>query len=160
MEITISKKTVKIFSFVLIVLLSLWGIQSLLSNKQDTSQVRGLYNVIEESVPEVDRIVVVHFHATQQCWSCEELGRLTKLALEKRFPEDFGNGKIEFLEINVDLEENSEIVSKYRARGSSLFINYIYNGEDHIEEDVQVWRLLGSEVQFRKYLGDKLEAYL
>lgn len=160
MEITISKKIIKIFSFVIIALVSLWGIQALLSNKEDPSEVRGSGTVADETAPEADKIVVVHFFATQQCWSCVELGRLTELTLQKRFPEEYESGKIEYLDINVDLKENSEVVNKYRARGSSLFINYIYNGEDNIEEDVQVWRYLGSEVQFRKYLGDKLEAYL
>jgi len=160
MEISVSKKTINISVFVILALFSLWAFQALLPNKGDGDQVRGEEVAVEESPSEADKIVVVHFHATQQCWSCVELGRLAKLTLEKRFPDELENGRVEFLSINVDLRENSEIVEKYRARGSSLFVNFIYNNEDHIEEEVQVWRLLGSEIQFRKYLGDKLEAYL
>ena len=164
MEISISTKTFKIVGIALVSVIALVLVQNLASNKNADLDCEGEVCAVTEVKKDekitAEKIEVVHFHATQQCWSCVELGKMTELALEKRFPEEVENGRIEFLQINVDLPENSDTVEKYRATGSSLFVNYIYDGEDHIEEDVQVWRLLGSEIQFREYLGDKLEKYL
>jgi hypothetical protein len=163
MEISISRKTLKIGAIVLVSVIGLVLLQNIIKSKGiDEDCVEGVCGVeeMEEEKITAEKIEVVHFHATQQCWSCIELGRLAKLTLEKRFPEELESGFIEFKEVNVELPENSDIVEKYQASGSSLFVNYIYDGEDHIEEEVQVWRLLSSEIQFRKYLGDKLEKYL
>ncbi|NCB49023.1 MAG: hypothetical protein EOM55_05385, partial [Clostridia bacterium] len=41
--------------------------------------------------------------------------------IEDEFKEEYQKGLIVFMDINGDLEENQEIVEKYRARGSSLF---------------------------------------
>lgn len=163
MEISVSSKTLKVVAIVLVSVIGLVLLQNIIKGKEtDDDCVEGVCGVeeIEEEKITADKIEIVHFHATQQCWSCIELGRLAQLTLEKRFPEELENGLIEFKEVNVELPENSDIVEKYQASGSSLFVNYMYEGEDHIEEEVQVWRLLGSEIQFRKYLGDKLEKYL
>ncbi len=43
--------------------------------------------------------------------------------------------KLLFKDINGELPENRSLVMKYRASGSSLFVNAVKNGEDNIEED-------------------------
>jgi len=158
MEISINKKTVKIIGIVLISVIALVIIQALArgTNTQAQDDVVGK---TEEKIT-AERIEVIHFHATQQCWSCITVGDFTQKSLKNRFPDELESGKIFFKSINYELPENLEITQKYKAYGSSLFINLIYDEQDHISEDVQVWRLLNSEIQFRKYIGDKLEKYL
>lgn len=164
MEITINKKIMKILGLSVLIVAVLLLVQILVKSNNtgvEGETVKDTESIDEDSVDiEADKIVVVHFHATQQCWSCVELGKMAQKTLENRFSEELESGRIEFLEVNVDLPENSETVERYQARGSSLFVNYIYDNVDHIEEEVEVWRLLGSEIQFRKYLGDKVERYL
>ncbi len=107
-----------------------------------------------------DKIEVVHFHATQQCWSCIKVGELALKTIEQKFPEEYKNGKIVFKDINGELRENYDIVVKYQARGSSLFVNAIVDGKDHIGEDIRVWRLIGDEERFMEYFEDKLNQLL
>lgn len=158
MEITISKKTLKIVSFILIAIVAFVFIQTLakVGNSSANSRVNG---IVEEKIT-AEKIEIIHFHATQQCWSCITVGDFTEKTLKNRFQSQLDSGRIVFKSINIDLPENREITQKYKAYGSSLFINLIYDGKDHISEEVAVWRLINSEVQFRKYLGDKLEKYL
>lgn len=158
MEISINKKTVKIIGIVLISIIALVLIQAL-AKGSNTKAGNDIDSKKEEKIT-AERIEVVHFHATQQCWSCITIGDFTEKSLKNRFPDELENGKISFKSINYELPENAEITQKYKAYGSSLFINLIYDEQDHISEDVQVWRLVNSEVQFRKYIGDKLEKYL
>lgn len=159
MEISISKKTLKIIGFVVISIVVLLFIQ-LLAKGGNSSASRNDGNEVKEERIAAEKIEILHFHATQQCWSCITVGDFTEKSLKNRFPEELESGKILFHSINYELPENSEITQKYKATGSSLFINLIYDGQDHISEDVAVWRLINSEAQFRKYLGDKLEKYL
>ncbi|MDD3774214.1 MAG: nitrophenyl compound nitroreductase subunit ArsF family protein [Patescibacteria group bacterium] len=106
------------------------------------------------------KIEVVHFHATQQCWSCITVGEYALKTIKEKFPEEYKNGTIVFENINYELPENNDMVMEYQARGSSLFVNAIMDEKDNIEEDVTVWRLVSNENQFISYFQDKLNKLL
>ncbi len=114
----------------------------------------------QSSTMSADKIEVVHFHATQQCWSCITVGEYTLKTIKEKFPQEYENGKIVFKEINGELPENKDMVIKYQARGSSLFVNAIRDGKDNIEEDITVWRLVSNENQFVTYFQNKLNNLL
>jgi len=113
----------------------------------------------EEKQP-AEKIEVVHFHATQQCWSCITVGEYALKTIKEKFPEEYKNGTIVYKDINGELPENRDIVMKYRAGGSSLFINAIKGGVDNIEEDATVWRLVTNEDQYINYLQNKIDNLL
>ena len=55
--------------------------------------------------------------------------------IKEKFLEEYKNGTIAFRDINGELLENKDMVIKYQARGSSLFVNAITAGKDNIKED-------------------------
>jgi hypothetical protein len=107
-----------------------------------------------------EKIEVVHFHGTHQCWSCITVGEYALKTIKEKFPEEYKNGTIVYLDVNGELPENRDMVIKYKAGGSSLFVNAITAGKDNIEEDVTVWRLVSNESQFINYFQDKLNKLL
>ena len=107
-----------------------------------------------------EKIQVFLFYNTQRCYSCITIGKYAKETVEQKFPEELKSGKIEFREINIDLPENKEVATKFKAAGSSLFINPIVDGQDNIKEDTQVWRLVSNEQRFISYLSDKIKTLL
>lgn len=107
-----------------------------------------------------EKIEIVHFHATQQCWSCVTVGEYALNTIMERFPQQYQNGTITYRDINIDLPENKDLVMKYGARGSSLFINAIDDEQDNIMEDVTVWRLVSNETQFVDYFEKKIRNLL
>ena len=104
-----------------------------------------------------EKVEVVYFHGTQRCAACIAVSQYARKTVENKFPEEYQSGRIVFMEVNGELPENQELVMKYRARGSSLFVNAIRGGRDDISEDTRVWRLVGSEPQFTSYFEDKLK---
>ncbi|OIO55466.1 hypothetical protein AUJ46_01440 [Candidatus Peregrinibacteria bacterium CG1_02_54_53] len=108
----------------------------------------------------VERVEVVHFHATQQCISCIAVGRLAKETLKESFSAEMESGRVIFRDVNGELPENSEIVLQYQARGSSLFTNAISQGQEHVEEDTTVWRLYANEEQYKEYFERKIRDLL
>lgn len=112
------------------------------------------------STMSADKIEVVHFHATQQCWSCITVGEYALKTIKEKFPEEYKNGKIVYKDVNGELPENKDMVIKYQASGSSLFVNAIRDGKDNIEEDITVWRLVSNENQFISYFQNKLNNLL
>jgi hypothetical protein len=86
------------------------------------------------------------------------MGQYTKATVEEFFQPELRDGKIEFREINVDLPANKEVATKFKATGSSLFINAISGNKDNIKQDVQVWRLLSDKKAFSDYLSKKISS--
>ncbi len=144
------KKFIKIFLILILVLAF-----SACSNNEIKKII---YSDLEAK--EVDKIEIVDFHFTYQCYSCVYVGSMTLEVLEKNFPKEMKKGEITFQKINVDEARNKEKVLKYKARGSSLFFNFIINGEDNIEEDVNIWRLIGKDKEFEEYLVNKINNFI
>ena len=113
----------------------------------------------QETIP-ADKIEVVHFHGTHQCFSCITVGKYALQTIKDKFPEEYQSEKIVFKDINIELPENKEIVIKYQARGSSLFINAIRTDKDDIKEDTAVWRLVNNQEKFTDYFENKLNTLL
>lgn len=114
---------------------------------------------VQNSKP-AEKVQVFVFHSANRCYSCIAMGQYTKDTVEQKFPEELKSGKIEFKEINVDLPANREVAAKFRAAGSSLFINPIIDGKDNIKEEIQPWRLLGNKQAFSDYLSEKIKQIL
>jgi len=123
-------------------------------------QENNVSKVEAQNTKPADKIQVFLFHNTERCYSCITIGKFAKETVEQNFPNELKSGKIEFKEVNIDLPENEELATKFRAAGSSLFINPIIDGKDNIKEDTQVWRLVSDEQAFVDYLSEKINKML
>lgn len=108
----------------------------------------------------VDKIEVYHFHATNQCYSCITVGDLTEETLKTYFSEELKSGKIVFNHINGELAENKDLVMKYGATGSSIWIG-VYDGDSFTkEENVNVWYKISDKKVFMTYFKGVIEQKL
>jgi ABC-type glycerol-3-phosphate transport system substrate-binding protein len=107
-----------------------------------------------------EKVVVANFHGTRRCASCETVGKYAEETIDKRFKKEQQEGKVVFRSINGQLPENRDMVQKYQARGSSLYINAIRDGEDDIREEMRVWRLTNNKDQFMDYLEGEIKESL
>jgi len=133
---------------------------SLGSPKSETNTLDQDQSLMSVAGRPADKIEVVHFHATHQCWSCITVGEYALKTIKEKFLEEYRSGKIVFKDINGELPANKDIVAKYQASGSSLFINAIKDGKDNIQEDVNIWRYVSNEATFINYFEDKLRSLL
>jgi len=104
-----------------------------------------------------DLVEIIHFHATQQCYSCLTLGDLTEKTIETYYSD---NSKVVFKHVNIDLQSNAELVAKYQARGSALMIGTKIGDNFSIEENIQAWYKIGNEMEFMAYLKGLIDKRL
>jgi hypothetical protein len=52
-----------------------------------------------------EKIEVVHFHGTQQCWSCITVGEYALKTIKEKFPDEYKNSTIVFKE---ELQKRNE----------------------------------------------------
>ncbi len=111
------------------------------------------------SVP-ADRVEVIYFYRTYRCYSCIYVEEGAHYTVETYFADELANGKVIFKAVNVEDKENAAIVKKFGAFTSSLFINTIIDGTDHIEEATEVYFLIDNNSEFVAELRGKIEKSL
>ena len=108
----------------------------------------------------VDRVDVVYFHRTQRCYSCQYAEAGTNYTLETYFADEMASGKLTFQSVDVQDEANADIIEKYGAYGSQLFINTIRDGTDHIEQITDIWLVVGDNEAFVEVVKTEIEKSL
>lgn len=110
---------------------------------------------------EIKKIEVIHFHGTNQCYSCITVGDYAEETINTYFAEELKSGKISFAHINGELAENQEAVQKYEATGSSLWIGtYTSDGKFSKEQNINVWYKIGNKQEYMNYLKGVIEQKL
>ena len=107
-----------------------------------------------------DKVEVVYFHRAQRCSGCLYAEAGTRYTLETYFKDELASGKLTFKVFNVENKENAAIVEKYDAYSSSLFINTIIDGTEHIEKVNEIWFVLGDDEAFIEVVRSKIEQSL
>ena len=107
-----------------------------------------------------DRVEVVYFHRAQRCYSCLYAETGSRSTVETYFRDELASKKIIFKVVNVEDKRNAPIVKKYGAFTSSLFINTITRGAEHIEEVKEIWFVLGKDKAFAEVVRSKIEESL
>lgn len=152
----ILKKTV-LATLLLVFTLFLTGCDNQIQQNNMSLQTDALST---DTIDKVEKLEIVDFHGTRRCYSCQTIEKYVHETLKEYFQEELADGTITFQSVNGELAENNAIVTKYQARGSSLFINAIQDGKETIEEDTMVWRLVGDEQKFKSYFKEKIETLL
>lgn len=71
---------------------------------------------------ESNNIEVYYFHFTRRCATCNAVENETQTALKKIYPEQYNNGEIIFISINLEDEANKAIAEKLTVSGQALLV--------------------------------------
>ena len=106
----------------------------------------------------IEKIEIIHFHATRQCYTCKTLGAYSEETVNTYFEKELESGKLVFGHINVDEPENKVLVEKYIATGSSLLIGvYGKDGSFSKQEDTNVWYKINNKEGYLSYLKEVID---
>lgn len=122
-------------------------------------------NEIEDASEEkkeinIDKLEIFHFHGNNQCYSCVTLGEYAEETVNAYFKDELEKGIIVFDHVNGELPENRELVMKYGATGSSLWLGTYQDGNFEAEQNTQVWYKLKDKEGFMNYLKGVIEQKL
>ena len=107
-----------------------------------------------------DMVEVVYFHRAQRCNSCIYAETGTHYTMETYFKDELASNKLTFKAVNFEDKESAATVKKYGAFTSSLFINTIRDGTDHIDEVKEIWFFVGNNKAFVEVVKSKIEESL
>jgi hypothetical protein len=74
------------------------------------------------------------------------------------FQKEIDNGKLTFQVLNLEDEANAALDAKYGAYTSSLYVNVIVDGVEHIQdiENIWVWGCTGKQSYFDAKVKDTI----
>lgn len=111
--------------------------------------------------PSIDNgVEVVYFHRTHRCYSCIYAGDMVEYTINTYFADELADGELVFMLNDVQDDANAAIVDKYGAYTSSLFMNKVVDGVDHIEAVTGIWFLLGKDQEFVNLVKSEIEERL
>ncbi|MCC7570491.1 hypothetical protein KO465_04045 [Candidatus Micrarchaeota archaeon] len=106
---------------------------------------------------EIEKLEIIHFHSTNQCYSCITVGDYAEETINTYFKYELQSGLIEFKHINGELPENRDLVTKYGATGSSLWLGTYVNEEFYAEQNIDVWYKINNKNEYMNYLKGVIE---
>ena len=110
---------------------------------------------------DIQKIEIIHFHGTNQCYSCKTVGNYAEETVNTYFSNELKSKKITFQHLNAELSENYELAKKYGVTGSSLWIGIYYaDGTFSKEENVNVWYKISNKEDYINYLKGVIESKL
>ena len=106
-------------------------------------------------------IEVYDFHTTHRCVTCKAIEANTHYTLETYFAEELKNGTITFQVVNIDKDENYELAKKFKASGTSLFLNVVSpEKEKQVDLTAFAFTYGKKKEDFSEKLKNKLEKQL
>ena len=110
----------------------------------------------------LDRVDVVYFHRPQRCPTCLCFEERIVYVVNTYFQDELKSGKLTFGVYNIGDSKNADIVKKYSAISSQLFINTVNDGIDHITDiqDIWSWSCRSNKTGFDQQVKSAIEQSL
>jgi len=126
------------------------------SDEPSTSQTQ------DEPLESINRVDVVYCHRPQRCPTCLCFEERIIYAVNTYFQDELKDGKLTFGVYNIGDSKNADIVKKYGAVSSQLFINTVKDGTDHITDiqDIWSWNCRTNKAGFDKQVKSAIEQSL
>jgi len=124
----------------------------------NNSQIDGNSVTDTQPVVNIEKLEIYHFHGTNQCYSCKTVGAYAEETVNTYFADEVKSGKIIFSHINGELSENKDLVMKYGATGSSLWLGkYTKDRQFSAEQNTNVWYKINNKEDYMNYLKGIIE---
>lgn len=86
------------------------------------SMVAASIPALSAAEPAQDRVVVVYFHRTQRCPTCQKMGGYTQEAVHAAFAEELKSGKVELHDVDFQNPANESLAKGYKIEGPTLLV--------------------------------------
>ena len=108
-----------------------------------------------------DKVVVYYFHGDRRCKTCLGIQSAIQQTIKERFADETANGLVEFLEVNIDQEENKPFVKEFELSFSTLVVA-AKDGSNTVkwENCQQVWEHAHNHPILMDYAEARIRAYL
>jgi len=106
-----------------------------------------------------DRVVVMYFHRTKRCPTCQKMGSYSEEAVTKGFPQEVKDGSVEFHYVDFQDKKNAALKKGYKVDGPALIVAKVAkNKVAQFSNLKDIWAKHGDKEAFLKYIRDDVKA--
>jgi hypothetical protein len=106
--------------------------------------------------PTITRVDVTYFHETKRCQACINMEKWAYevVVIDNKLYVD--GGLLSFKSVDISDGDMMHIIDTYGACYTSLFINMIYDGYNHIVELDDVWLYSDDKPAYTQYVQEEI----
>jgi hypothetical protein len=116
----------------------------------------------ESDVSKETKIDIYYFHRAERCATCLSIEENTLATLDEYFADELKDGKISFISINYEGDDEKETIEKFNAEDPALYITKVKNGKETTKSltDFAFENSLHNAEKFKNGLRDNLNKML
>lgn len=107
------------------------------------------------------KVIAYYFHGSFRCYTCTNMERFSKEAIETNFKDDLASGRLEFKAVNVEERGNEHFVDDYKLYTKSLILSLVKDGKEVKSKNLdKIWQLACNKQKFIEYVTAELSAFM
>lgn len=105
-----------------------------------------------------DKIVLLYFHRTQRCASCNNAEQYARDTLNTYFPDDVKSGLLSIQ--SIDYQQDTEMAKRYNVNVQGLKLVEYRGGQETVKDVSEIWAYVRDKNAYMNYLHDALNKEL
>ena len=115
---------------------------------------------IAEDNPQA-KVTAYYFHGSFRCYTCTNMEKFSREAIETNFKDALALGKIEFKAVNVEDRGNEHFVNDYKLYTKSLILSMVKDGKEVKSKNLdKIWELARNKQKFVDYVTGEVNGFM
>ena len=107
------------------------------------------------------KVVVYYFHPTKRCDNCRRIESVARKTLEREFPAEFQDGRLEWRVLNYEEPGNTHFVDDYQIAASTLVaVEFRHGTQGRWKNLDEMWDFIIVEEQLADFVRKELRAFV
>ena len=107
------------------------------------------------------KVRVYYFHGSFRCYTCTNMEKFSREAVDTNFKDALASGKLEFKVVNVEDRGNEHFVDDYKLYTKSLILSLVKDGKEVQSKNLdKIWELARNKQKFIEYVTGEVNAFM
>lgn len=109
----------------------------------------------------VAKVIAYYFHGTFRCYSCTNMEKYSREAIDANFKDALASGKLEFKAVNVEARGNEHFVNDYRLYTKALILSFVKDGKEVKSKNLdKIWEYSRDKQKFINYVTAEISGFM
>ena len=107
------------------------------------------------------KVTAYYFHGSFRCYTCTNMEKFSKEAIETNFKDALASGNLEFKAVNVEDRGNEHFVNDYKLYTKSLILSMVKDGKEVKSKNLDnIWELARNKQKFIDYVTSEISGFM
>ena len=109
----------------------------------------------------VAKVIAYYFHGTFRCYTCTNMEKYSREAIDVNFKDALASGNLEFKAVNVEKRGNEHFVNDYQLYTKSLILSLVKDGKEIKSKNLdKIWEYSRNKQKFFDYVTSEINGFM